>query len=391
MDFVSKLKTDITAHDRMHSLFLVYFFVFTMALLGYALKNPIHNWDLIAYVGSVKSFETDDKQLISDYAYSELRAYADDETYERLTASSAYRTTLYADPESFHQVLPWFQIRPIYTGLMYGLNTLGVNIFTAGHLISALSVFAGLWVFYVAFKPYVSTSLWFSAPFFVMMNGVVEVARLGTPDALAFLYTAVLTLLFLRGKRQLLWLLPLSIFIRTDMIFFVGLMLGYLFLRQRDYRIATAVSLLATVAIYLAVNRYFGNYGWATVFYLVFITDMHLNYPADTDIQISLAQYVNSVMSGIMDILVNDGFDAFAGLFAIHLGLSLRLNGLKNTFFDFFTRHVNALAVISVIYVIVHFLVFPAGYSRFFAAQYFTVLLTTLAMMTHLTANRSTE
>ena len=381
MEFIRNLQKDRSSEGWVHSVFILYFIIFTLSLFFYAVFKPIHNWDLVAYAGSVKSFETSDKQVISDYAYGELKKYADAETWEALTNGSEYRRNLYADPESFNQVLPWYQIRPVYTGLMYALNKMGMNIFDAGHMISAVSVVIGIWVFFYAFNDQIGRTLWFSVPFFILLNGVVEVARIGTPDGLAFLYTGILSALFLRQSRSILWLLPLAVILRTDMIFLVGLMLGYLFLRHKSYRIPSIISLLATVAIYLFINKYFNNYGWATVFYLVFITDMHLNYPADTEISISVSQYLMSLARGTIEILINDGFDVFMGLFAIQLGISFKVTGFKQSVINYFMYPVNALAVISFVYVIVHFLVFPAGYSRFFAAQYLTILLTLLTVI----------
>ncbi len=382
MEFFNKLKRDSFSEGWVHSVFIGYFIAFTLALFLYAIFKPIHNWDLVAYVGAVKSFETENKQEISDFAYGELKAYADAETWDQLTNGSEYRRNLYADPESFNQVLPWYQIRPVYTGLMYSLNEyLGINLFKAGHLISAVSVVVGLWVFFYAFNELIGRTLWFAVPFFILLNGIVEVARLGTPDGLAFLYTAILTALFIRQKKSILWLLPLAVIVRTDMVFLVGLTLGYLFLRHKSYRIGTFLSLIATVAIYLFINKYYNNYGWATVFYLVFITDMHLNYPADTEIHISVSQYLMSLAKGTVEILVNDGFDSFIGLFAIQLGISFKVTGFKSSVVSYFKHPANALAVISFTYVIIHFLVFPAGYSRFFAAQYLIVLLTLLALI----------
>jgi hypothetical protein len=380
-EMVSNIKASVMARGWVQSLFLVYFMFFSVALFAYSTSRPIQNWDLVAYVGSVKSLETDDKVAIHDYAYSSLKSYADDNTYTLLTAGSDYRKKLFTDPESFSQVLPWYQIRPVYTGLMYVMNKFGMNIYSAGHLISAVSVVLGLWVFYFAFRHYIASTIWFSIPLFVLMNGNVEVARLGSPDGLAFLYTAILTRFFLRRSKYLYLLLPLSIFVRTDLIFLVGLTLGYLFLKHKKQRLMAVLSLLASVFIYLAINKYFGNYGWTTVFYLVFVSDFTLNYPATTTVTVTLRDYIYALFDGGLDILITDAFDIFIAIFALHLGVSLRLTGMRASFHSFFSQRINAIAVISFVYVVVHFLVFPAGYSRFFAAQYLLIILAFLALL----------
>lgn len=378
---ISQLRTQFIARGWVQSLFLLYFGIFSIAMLAYTLTNPSNNWDMIAYVGSVKNFETGDSNEIHEYAYSGLREFVDDDTWTELTSSSNYRKTLYADPESFRQVLPWYQIRPVYTGLMYLLNKLGLNIYFSGYLVSALAVIAGLWVFYYAFRPYIASTLWFAVPFFIMLNGTVEDARLGTPDGLSFLYTAILTLYFLRRSQWLIILLPLAVCIRTDLIFLVAFFLGYLFIRERASRLPAILALLTTVVIYLTINKIAGNYGWATVFYLVFVSNFNLNYPADTHVVITLPDYMRALMNGTLDILQSDAFDAFVGLFALQIGILLRLKGFTRSLIHLFEQRINALALISFAYVIVHFLIFPAGISRFFAAQFLSGLLVFLALV----------
>ena len=88
------LKAQFIARGWVHSIFLIYFGIFSIAMLAYSLSNPSNNWDMIAYVGSVKSFETGDSAVIHEYAYSGLRDYVDDETFTELTSSSQYRRTL---------------------------------------------------------------------------------------------------------------------------------------------------------------------------------------------------------------------------------------------------------------------------------------------------------
>ncbi len=380
----SSIKTYLLKKGWVQSLFIAYFFIFTLCLLVYAIEKPIQNWDLIAYVGSVKSFQTTDKSLIHESTFTALKDYMDDENYQLLTNSSEYRKRLYTDSESFNQILPWYAIRFVYTGLMYLLSKLGINIFTAGHLISAVSLVIGLWVYYFAFRRYIAGTLWFAVPLFVLMNGNVESARLATPDSLAFLYTGILTYIFLHRRDHLFWLLPLAILIRTDLIFLVALMLGYLFLRHKKLRIFSVVSFVVAILIYLQVNSVFGNYGWATVFYLVFVSDFTLNYPATTEVTVTITDYFSAILKGGYNILITDAFDVFIGIFALHLGISLRLNGVRESFRHFFSHRVNALTVIAFIYVIIHFLVFPAGYSRFFGGQYLVVLLAFLALLSRI-------
>jgi hypothetical protein len=374
----------VNAKSRGQATFLLFFTIFSIALLLFAFFKPLNNWDMVAYAGSAKSYATSDKKAIHEFAYSELEQYAGEETFIKLTASSSYRRTFYSDPEAFRQALPWYQIRPAYTGLMYVLHAAGMNIYQASRVVSAVAVLFAIWVFYFAFRRYVASILWFAVPFFIVLYGGIENARLSTPDGLAFLYSGTLTYLFLRRSRWAPWLLPVAILIRTDLIFLVALFAVYLFWFEKAQRISATVSLLASLTTYLVINKVFGNYGWSTVFYLVFISDFTLNYPADKDIHISFIQYFHAVLTGARKIIENDKFNAFIGISLLHAGTLLGTKRLAVSLHSFMSQRINALAAISISYVFIHFLVFPAGYSRFFTAQYLTGLLCFLSLLTQL-------
>ena len=383
---------------------IFYFALFSIVVFQYTLSKPLYNFDMIAYVGSVKNFETDNKQAIHDFAYTEISRSIDSESFNRLTTSSKYRQIVYEDAESFSQILPWYQIRPMYTGLLYVLYKAGINIVFASHLISAVAVLLGVWIFYLSFRRYIASTLWLAIPFFILLTGTTEVARFSSPDGLAFLWVSLLTFLFLNHSKFLIWLLPLSILVRTDLIFLVALFLAYLFwasskeganpLKKQKIRIEkksisttsmqkirSVMALLASLIIYLTINGIYGNYGWATVFHLVFVEP--LNYPADTVVRIEIIQYVNAVSRGLVNLLIDDRFDAYAGFFLLHIAilLQLTLKGLRSNLAVIMNQRINAIAAISFIYVVVHFLIFPDGLARFFAAQYLTGLLAFLAIV----------
>ncbi len=398
IEVIIGMKTEHKLRNWVQPVFILYFALFSIFLFTQALKSPSNNWDMIAYAGSVKSFETSDKKAIHDFAYSELEQYVDTETFQELTTSSAYRQTLYEDPESFWQVLPWYQIRPVYTGLMYAINKAGVNIYFASLLISAVSVFIGLWVFYLAFRPYIADAFWFALPFFIILNGTFKIAHASTPDGLAFLWVGILTYFFLRRHRLFIWLLPLSVIVRTDLIFLVALFLAYLFwsytkekrksVKKQGFRLIktlrgkVVVASLASVVIYLIINKVFGNYGWATVFHLMFIG--RINYPADTIVHIEFMQYLNQLVESLPRMLQNNEFDLYVGIFLLQMGMLLNLKELRNSFVSLMSQRIDALMVISFMFVVIHYLVFPADQSRFFIGQYLIGLLVFLSLLTRM-------
>lgn len=400
------MKTEITPRNWVQPLFVLYFLLFTIFLFMQAINHPTNNWDMLGYAGSVKSFETDDKKEIHDFVFSELEKYVDAETFQDLTSGSEYRKIVYADPESFRQVLPWYQIRPIYTGAIYVLTKFSVNIFHASALVSASAVFVGLWIFYLAFRPYVANSFWFALPFFIVLNDAVKIASYSSPDSLAFLWVGILSYFFIRRHRLFLWILPLSIIVRTDLIFMVGLFLAYLFWfysveQRKTLKVRKGFSLIktqrgkvvlasvASLAIYFAINTIFGNYGWATVFHLMFVS--RLNYPADIVVHIDFMQYFNAVVYGLPGMLQNNAFDLFVGIFIVMIGVLINLKQYGGKLKHILAGRLNALMVISFLFIVAHYLVFPEDDSRFFVAQYMISLLCFLALLTRINGLEPTQ
>ena len=380
--FAAHLAREISLRGRTVAFFRLYLAAFCVALFAFALARPIMNWDMLAYVGSAKAWETDDSLEIHEHVYSRLHLYLSEDDYHALTAESPYRQNMHADPEGFVQSLPWYQVRVTYIGLIHSLEKAGMNPFFASHLIPALAILAGILVFYLAFRERISGFFWYALPFTLLMNGTIQAARLATADGLAFLYTGLMSLAFLRQSRWLFALMPLAMLVRTDLIFVVGLMLGYRFLFHPNDRVLALLSLAVTLIFYSLINQHFGYYGWKSLFYLVFVTEYGMFYPADTVPQVSLGDYFAALKTGLLKLAESDAFAAFAMIFTMQLALMFRLDGLRGSWIRFTREPLYALSAIGVIYVLVHFLVFPLGIPRFFIAQYTTGLLVFLALLT---------
>lgn len=357
---------------------------FCLGALGYALQHPTMNWDMVAYAGAAKAWDTSDERIVHDFAYDELRGYADDAAYADLTIGSDYRSLYRQDPEAFRQALSWYRIRPLYTGAMNLLHKAGVGIYDAAHLLPAVAAVLGVLAFYLAFRRHLDGALWVSVPFFLTMNGTVATARLATPDGMAYLGVAIVSGLFLHRHRTLLWVLPLIVLIRTDLIVLVGLMLGYRFATERADRAAALVSLAVAVGLYLLINRWAGNHGWSAVFYLVFVSHFDLNYPETATYAVTLADYGAALRERLPVLLQSDEFAAYAAVVALTGALALRLDGARGSARRALLDPLYALPLIGLSYVTIHFLVFPAGLPRFYAAHYTAAFLTLLAILTRM-------
>jgi len=116
----------VKTEQKMSKYILIgYYFLFSILLIYYSIKNPVPNWDMIAYVACAKSFVISDKQELHKYVYSELKNSVPKETYKFLTKGgpgfreltekdAEYRETLEKDSDAFAEALIFFKVRLIY-------------------------------------------------------------------------------------------------------------------------------------------------------------------------------------------------------------------------------------------------------------------------------------
>ncbi|MGB2691577.1 MAG: hypothetical protein WBC96_03690 [Thermodesulfobacteriota bacterium] len=356
---------------------------------------------MLGYVGSVKSFEITDKEALHSYVYSEAKNSIPTEKLNALlggggvpskeeigkpisqipkASSDYYQKVMSTDPEAFYQQLPFYQIRVIYIALVYLVSELGVNIFLATNLISTISLILGLWILLFAFKPYINNYLLYSIPFFFLAFGLIEVAKLGTPDGLAFLMVTIIAYLFTRIHWSILIIIPISILVRTDLIIYAVLILGYLLIYYKAWRYLTIASILSSALIYYLVNQYFGNYGWMTVFYFSFIEP--ITHPADFTIQISLIEFLKSYKVGIVSMLFNPPFLVYIAITILSLFLLAKSQG-RNLYEKRTFNLMRYISLSSFLYIAIHFLLYPSIWNRFFIGQYMLGLAILLYLMSN--------
>lgn len=340
----------------------LYFFFVALILAVAALVLPSNNWDVIGYVAAAMRLETADDIALHTMVYDGLQG-AVGEDYPDFVRSD-YQRTVNEDPQSLRQVLPWFQVRPAYVLPIFLLARMGVNPFWATHLISVTAVFLGLCIFYLAVRRQLDPLLVLILPLFVVGLGVFEVSRISTPDGLAFLVLAAVFYLFLVDRWPILLILPLSMLVRGDLIIFNLLLLAALFFIHRKWRVWTALSALLSLFIYGGVQQYYGHYGYAAVFWTTFV--QNLAYPAQADVVLTFMHYRLALVQGVVDLLFRKEFFAFVIMLALAGVMAWRLEVQGRAIL---IRPLT-LALIGAVSVMIHFLLFPVMWPRFFVGQY---------------------
>jgi len=349
---------------------LILFLILGILAVVISVTRPMHNWDMVVYAAAAKSFEEDDINRIHSFVYSRLRQSVPDDEYRALAApegsdpDSVYRNIIRSDPEAMAEQLPLFQIRPLYTGIIYIMYKLGVNIYLATHLISGLAVLAGITLLYFISRSTLPTYMTYLVPFGAAAAGVLSLAKYSTPDGLAFFAVLISVYLMIRRKIAfLLVILPLITAVRTDLIIYILPLCMILLAGGWQSKAGICASGLVSIAAYILINTWYSNPGWSTTFHSEFMEVSA--YPLSSDTTVSFSDYLRILSREAGNLLLHKKFLLYLPVSAASLICIFRRTG-RNALVGLLP----AAALASILYVAIHFLVFPDAHERFFAAQY---------------------
>lgn len=352
-----------------------YYFLFIIGIIIVGLSIPIINWDIIGYVGSAYHLEYSSITEIHKNVYNGLRDFISAEKYFALTEGGEYIKNLANNPYFFMQNLPFYEIRPIYVGLIYILNKLGLNIFASTYYISIFFTVASIMLLFKTFLRKINIELLYIIPLFLMSYGVLELGRLSTPDSLAFFGISIFIYLHINSKENwIFFLLPILILIRTDLIIFNVIYLIYHLLNHKKSYIKILACFVTSIIIYFFINSFIGNYGWSTVFKHTFIAK--ISNPADVQSVVLLKDYISVLLKGIVSAMDDGIFLNYLTVFLINVLLLMRLNPnfLK-------IEIIKSFIIVSFIYILAHFLLFPVTWQRFFVGFYLMNALATILII----------
>ena len=344
---------------------------------------------MIGYVASSYSYDGYDANEYHHLTYSGLKDYVDINTYNEFTNPDQinqhgkfYRRDMFTNPNLLSQQLPYYQIRVLYVASINLLAKLGMNPFFSTYFIPALSCFFALLIIGVILLERLSLNiiaLFF--PILLIAFGLLKVAGLGNPDGLAFFMVVFVSYFFMTSNvRIFLLMLPVLILVRTDLILLVFCFGFYFFFINRSLLKWYIVSAAFSLAAYLAINSFFDNYGWHTIFYVSFIE--RVSNPAELKLLVSLDEYFNVLVKGITGVWRSTIFIAFTLISLIIAWIHYK-NRTKNNFLSIKNMQ-NNLAIIhyiGIFYIIIHFILFPVIWHRFFIAQYAFTLIYALSLM----------
>lgn len=259
---------------------------------------PYYDWDLVAYVGSAIAIREHDARTIQNQAYEALKRELPEDDYQDIVSGSDFRRDVANRPEHFHQQLRFYQIRPLYIRMIAGLHAIGIPYVAATRLISAVA-FLGIGVLLFLWARRFTSEV--HAAWTILLLLCVPVifasARTGSPDAISALLVLLGTFEMIERKHVLsgAFLLFLSLFLRTDNVILVFLLLGSIAIatgQSRNRRTIVAILAFAAIGAVLAINHAQHSYSWSA---LMQNTETPMVNPAEVAPKLTAADYFGSV------------------------------------------------------------------------------------------------
>ncbi|MFC2967586.1 hypothetical protein [Acidimangrovimonas pyrenivorans] len=365
----------------MYFLRLSYISLFSFFIFLSCASNPYYNWDIIGYTAAAYSYEGVTGPQMSREAFLDLRGTVPKTRMAELTTGSSYREIVAQEPGALEQQLPFYSIRVVYVGLTWGLGNIVGSFSRATILVSAAAAASIVFMFGLHFLRYQSKLVFVLAPPLIAFTGARSLGTLSTADGVAAL-GAIGLLLAVMNKRW--WtsfvLLAAMPFFRTDFLLLSIVCGAYILLKEKKVQVLAPV--LLSIISYFAINFYFHNYGYLTVFNFTLISSAN-PYPASMPISTDWIDYLKAYYHGSGRLVFSTGFYllAFSGALVAILNYSTyrsrEAESLPEATMQIGRGGLSDMYLISSLFVFFHFLLFPAAAWR----NYFVAVWVALAVV----------
>lgn len=340
------------------------------------MQKAVYGWDVVPYVGIAKSFSEDDKTVIHKEVYAELKEKVDPPLFEDLIALGPYRASVYSSPENLKQQYPFYSVKPAYPAL--------IQFFSKTFSITGME--AAEWVAKVPMCILLLTIFFWSSRYLDMVSASLLTLGISvyaiesffaawmTPDPLSGMFFFLACYFFVESKQKwsVILLFPPLILTRPDLIMFAGLVLLCWFLLQKNYRIYATLIVCALTAQYLTQSYLSGNYGWKVLFHHSFVEK--LAAPESFTPVLTFTDYVKVYLKQIYarETATLFFWCSVALVASLHL---YRIFGYKSA--------LTQLSVINLIYICVHWLVFPEQHYRLLFTSYVLIIILVAILINH--------
>lgn len=271
------------------------FFVFISINSVFIFRNPWFDWDMVQYVWLVKNIENKDIKQVHKETYDEIKEYLDPGRNKIILQANKYRKEIHKSVEAFVDIMPFYNIKFIYTYSIYFFTKLWLWTINAILAVSILSYLVFCSILYLIFRKEIEENPLFFFPLYLLTfsSPILIAWRSTTPDMFGAMFMLLWTFLIIKRK-LLAWIiiLILSLWVRTDNIIFIWLLLFYLkFFTEKEYKIdykTFIISGIIALGFYKWINTFFHNFWYWKLYYNSFIEP--IPYPSTFDTQVGLRQ-----------------------------------------------------------------------------------------------------
>lgn len=282
-----------------------------------ALVWPQINWDMLAYIGILKSWSLSDPAAIQHAAFADGLAFAhtmhNDAVGTALASGSAYRRLMSSDPAAFMESFGFYRIRPFYEVLLAAVSRLTPTIAQATVLISAAATCAANIAILVFARRRVGPALGaLLALGFALSPVMMTVAGYSTADALGTLVVLLGILAMLSGRPVMgAAILMAAVGVRSDfMLMNATLLLVLAASRLRGWwsiPLPGLALLAASILLARGIEAWAGNYGYHVLYYNTFVqTLLHPAHPGP--MIIPPARWITAIVNGVANGMANGAF-----------------------------------------------------------------------------------
>lgn len=342
------------------------------AILIYGIMKPERNWDMVAYVAAAYHSDGYRGADLTRETYGDIKKGVSAKRFSKLV-TGGYRETVFRDPASLEQQLPFYSARVGYIELIRLAKHFGLSYTKATYVISA--IFASLSVVVLGLiisERSVSIAI---LPLVVALTGYWEIAQLSTPDAMACFFSLLGIYSLIRKGKLVFFVAAILPLIRTDFILLSGLLM--IFTYRQGARYISLFSLLSAAAIYISVNKLAGNYGYLTLFNFTFIGPLN-PYPENIVVSRQVGDYVIPYVRLLQSVISHPH--------AVVYALALYLFGLNGVKVEGDKVHFYCLSFLPFVFTVAHMLLFPSDHFRFFVFSASLILVWSLTAIAQLKA-----
>lgn len=338
-----------------------------------AVVRPREDFDLMAYVGVVHSYDAASDAEARARTLADLQRHLTPERYTWMVGRDypgSYARAMASDDRSFGQQLGWFRGRPLFTRAAWALARLTkISVPRALHAVATLSTLALAALFFAATAGL--SRPWLRLATFALVASAFHLAELAASplaDPLSALLVVLGVLLAVQAKRPRLGLgvLVLAVFARTDNAMYAAAFAAFVCILHvypppdesaSRPRLPSPPEALASAALAFALRAWLerDSYGWWALVH--FRRVKFETYPADVRAPFSLSTYLDVLRAWALEVYACEVL-ALVGLAGLLVFARTEVR----------RQPIVAFGALMVPLSVARFLAFPDWDSRFFVA-----------------------